>query len=71
MLQKLYEIMRFRNTCPAFDGEFWVNDSLENGRLQIRWTNGWSKADLNADFSTKEWEICYTDENGSVRKIES
>ena len=69
MLQKMYEIMRFRNTCPAFDGEFFVNDQLENGLLEMRWSAPGSEAVLNADLRTKTWEIRWTDESGAVHTI--
>ena len=69
MLQKLYEIMRFRNNYPAFNGDFKVNDQLENGLLEITWTQETYETCLKADFHSKEWEISYVDENGERRVI--
>ena len=67
MLQKMYEVMRFRNTYDAFNGEFSVND-IENGLIEMTWTKGELKTTLRADMRTKEWTISYT-ENGEVKTI--
>lgn len=69
MLQKMYEIMRFRNTYPAFDGEFSIDDQAENGILKITWTNDKFVTSLNADLRTKEYKITYSDEDGTVKYL--
>ncbi|RCX19477.1 sucrose phosphorylase [Anaerobacterium chartisolvens] len=66
MLKRMYEIMRFRNTYPAFDGEFSIDDGAENGLLKITWTKNSYITSLDADLRTKEYKITYTDENGTV-----
>ncbi|RRJ62849.1 sucrose phosphorylase [Paenibacillus oralis] len=63
MLQRLYEIMRFRNTYPAFDGTIEIDEELENGKLGITWINQEYRTTLRADFRTKEYEITYLDHN--------
>jgi len=69
MLQRMYEIMRFRNTYQAFDGEFELNDQAENGILEITWRNKEFVTTLNADFRTKEYRITYVDGLGIVNVL--
>ncbi|MGO4374117.1 sucrose phosphorylase, partial [Paenibacillus sp. MCAF20] len=64
MLQRLLEMMRFRNAYPAFDGEIEIDDQAENGSLGITWRNGEHWTALHADFRTKQYQITYADENG-------
>lgn len=66
MLQRLYEIMRFRNQYPAFDGEIDIDQTLENGLLGITWRNGDQWTTLRADFRSKQFEITYLNEHGDV-----
>ena len=61
MLQRMYEIMRFRNTCPAFNGEFSVTEGLPNGQLQMIWTNGPCWARLDANLASRDWTITWFD----------
>lgn len=61
MLQKMYEIMRFRNTYDAFNGDFTVDESDGDGLLHITWQKDELKTELYADFTQKTWKITYTD----------
>jgi sucrose phosphorylase len=61
VLQKLYELMKFRNTCPAFDGDMLPVENSDDGKLKVTWQNGSHSATLNADFKTKMYNIIYTD----------
>lgn len=61
MLQRMYETMRFRNTCPAFNGEFSVTEGLPNGQLQMIWTNGPCWARLDANLASRDWTITWFD----------
>lgn len=63
VVKRLMEIMRLRNTCPAFNGTFFVDDTLPQGKLSITWTLGEYTARLEADFSTKDWRITCTNPN--------
>ncbi len=70
MLQKMYEVMRFRNTYDAFNGEFSVEEGLENGLLHITWAKDELKTELFADLRDKSWKITYKDpETGEERSI--
>lgn len=57
VVKRLLELMRFRNTCPAFDGEVTVGPAGGGGRLAITWTNGDCAATLAADFRDKSFVI--------------
>ena len=66
VVQKLLALMEFRNTHPAFDGEFILNESDESTVHIIR-TAGEHRAELKADFMTKRMEIRYSDHNQMKR----
>jgi sucrose phosphorylase len=63
MLKRMYQIMRFRNTYPAFDGDITVDENVEPGKLDILWTKDEYWTRLNADFTTKEYTITYLDKD--------
>ncbi|WP_337099908.1 sucrose phosphorylase [Paenibacillus sp. YIM B09110] len=65
MLQRLLEVMRFRNSYPAFDGDIEIDEQAENGTLAITWRNQEHWTALHADFGTKQYQITYADENGT------
>jgi sucrose phosphorylase len=59
VLRKLYELMRFRNSYPAFDGDLIINDK-ENGKFQLTWEKDSHKALLEVDLKNKKFNISYT-----------
>lgn len=61
MLQRMYQIMRFRNEYPAFDGDITVGDDKKDGTLCITWRKDSYYTTLNADFKTKSYTITYFD----------
>ena len=56
VVQALLNLLRFRNTHPAFDGTFRMEDCGEN-ELVIRRENGAAWAQLRADFEKMTYEI--------------
>lgn len=64
ILKRMYDIMRFRNEYPAFDGDIRVGENHNDGKLLITWENGPYKTTLRADFTTKKYTITYLDECG-------
>lgn len=60
VVEKLLDLMEFRNNHPAFDGEFQLLPT-EDHLLHIRRTNGTHMAELVADFTTKKYEIIATE----------
>jgi len=63
MLQRMYQIMKFRNTYPAFDGDITVDENVEPGKLDILWSKDEYWTRLKADFKTKEYIISYYDKD--------
>jgi len=57
MLKEMYELMRFRNTHPAFNGTVNIGTDGADGKLEIRWENGLASAVLEADFSSLGFTI--------------
>lgn len=69
LLKKMYEIMRFRNSFPAFDGEITVTDDGTQNGIIIRRTNDEYFAQLHADLMTRRFEITYSGENGEEKQL--
>ncbi|ADY14271.1 sucrose phosphorylase [Sphaerochaeta globosa] len=61
IVQKLMRLMAFRNTHPAFNGDFEVLPSGVS-ELDLCWRNGSEYAILYVDFSTFECSIVYTEQ---------
>ena len=53
VVRRLLEMLRWRSTDPAFDGDFELVDS-PTGTLRMRWTNGAAAADRTIDLRTAE-----------------
>ena len=60
VVQKLLKLMEFRNTHPAFNGDFILLDSNDN-EIVIRRENGDDFAELKADLKSKSFNITYSD----------
>lgn len=52
------EMIRLRNTSPAFDGDFDIVESEPN-RLVLRWQNGETSAVLDADLAAETFTITH------------
>ncbi len=63
VVDRLLALLRFRNTCAAFDGEVRAARGKEEGTLAITWTNGGHAAVLEADFRDKSF--CITERTGA------
>lgn len=57
VVKKQLELLRFRNTCPAFGFDADMETWQENDKLTITWLNQGAKAVLKVDFSTYDFEI--------------
>lgn len=68
VVQKLFELLRFRNSCPAFNGEIEVKQGSEN-ELNITWKNDNSVAKLEANLLTKEFTILTGENEANVVKV--
>ena len=58
VVQKLLEMMRFRNETPAFGGDFELLP-CENYELKVRRACGEDIAELHADFRKKTFDILH------------
>jgi len=57
------ELMRLRNTSPAFNGELEIGDTDEH-HLHMTWKNGACSATLVADLQDHSFTITHTDDAG-------
>jgi sucrose phosphorylase len=55
-VQSLFELIRFRNRHPAFDGTFSLPESGESA-ITLRWDNGDAWAMLEANFASGSYHI--------------
>jgi sucrose phosphorylase len=62
VVKRLMELMRFRNTHPAFNGEFSMEET-DNATLVLKWEKGESYAQAHIDLSTKKVTIEYRNED--------
>lgn len=61
VLKKLFELMRFRNTYPAFDGEIQIEEHCPESKLLVKWSKGSYCCSLDADLKTHRFTITYMD----------
>ena len=60
VVQQLFQLMRFRNSYPAFDGQFSAEPIGDHG-LRLTWKNDVHKAVLESDLKTHHFKISYWD----------
>lgn len=63
VLKRLFNLMRFRNTHPAFGGDISIIPQESRELLEIKWTKDRSEATLHANLRSHEFTITYTDTN--------
>ena len=68
VVQNLLKLTRFRNECPAFQGDFSLLTSVDS-LLVIRWNLDDTWAELKVDFLKSTLEICYL-ESGVERRLD-
>ena len=56
VVQSLFELIRFRNRHPAFNGSFSMPETHESG-ITVRWDNGVDWAMLEVDFVSGSYSI--------------
>ena len=57
VVRKQIEMIRFRNTCRAFEEGAKISVEEKEGILRIIWSKDGSRAELTADFLNEEYEI--------------
>ena len=65
VVQRLLQLIQFRNECSAFEGEFSVAD-CEDHKLILGWVNKQEKAFLNVDLFTKTYKITWENSLGET-----
>jgi sucrose phosphorylase len=61
VVQRLLKLSKFRNSHPAFSGDFWVDGNQNDGILHIVRTCSAERAELIADFSVNRFKILFSE----------
>ncbi len=61
VVRGLCRLIRFRNSHPAFNGEFRILDSATDSTLRIRWSADSEWAELDVDFQARTFSITYSE----------
>lgn len=70
VVQKLIKLMEFRNSYPAFAGDYIIHDSENEEELKISWKKEEAEAHLKVNFSNNSFEIKYFDQqNEEMRTL--
>jgi sucrose 6(F)-phosphate phosphorylase len=64
VVRRLFDLIRFRNSYPAFDGAFTVHEAPEDA-LRLSWELGAHSCTLHVDLRTQRAEIAYLDAQGA------
>ncbi len=62
VVQRLLKLMEFRNTYPAFDGQFVIKEAPDD-QLELAWTQSPYHATAHIDLNSYVSEITYYDNN--------
>jgi len=65
VVRRLLKLIRFRNSNPAFNGNFKIIDSAKN-RINLGWENDKFKCNLDLDLETFKPVIYSSDEKGAT-----
>lgn len=57
VVKKQLELLRFRNTCPAFGFDAKLDVTVDGTKMKFVWENNGQKAVLNADFADYSYSI--------------
>ena len=69
VVKTLLVLMRFRNECPAFDGDFMTEEGPEEGQMSITRNGKGVRAVLKADFKARNFVITEEDASGVKKEI--
>jgi sucrose phosphorylase len=67
VVQRLLELIRFRNRYPAFDGEFEVIPAGED-QVRLAWHRDDYRCELEVDLAASKTVIHFRDEAGNLQK---
>lgn len=68
VVQQLFELLKFRNSCPAFNGGIEV-EQVNANELKITWSHGQSMARLDGNLLTKEFVILEQSEGAYWQEV--
>ncbi len=68
VVKRLIELMEFRNSYPAFDGEYTIHETDSDELLEISWKKDKHEAVLKANLQTYDYAISYFDSENSGYK---
>lgn len=68
VVQRLLNLIRFRNEYPAFNGTFQVTAENDN-TLSLRWEKNENMCQLEVNLKSKTATIEYSDGNGKLKKL--
>lgn len=68
VVQNQLELMRLRNTCPAFGGHLEMKETDER-LLELTWMKGTCRATLKADLGDHSFNIIYMDDAGHEKTL--
>ncbi|MCL4849463.1 MAG: sucrose phosphorylase [Acidobacteria bacterium] len=69
VVQRQIDLIRFRNTHPAFGGDVRI-DLPQDDRIEITWTSGGDRAGLRVDLSARTaWITCTSPEGERSRPV--
>lgn len=57
VVKKQLEMLRFRNTCPAFTEDAKISIDCDGSKMSISWVNDKAVASLTVDFEKETYEI--------------
>ncbi len=57
VVKKQLEMLRFRNTCPAFTEDAKITIECNDSEMTVTWVNDKAKASLTVDFEKETYEI--------------
>jgi hypothetical protein len=68
IVKELVKLIRFRNSHPAFDGDFTLNTSSDH-EISLAWNNMERFARLHIDLQTGTFAITYSDGSSNEEKV--
>jgi sucrose phosphorylase len=66
---RFLDVLRFRNTFPAFDGDLTVEETPTEGELALTWSTAGAATTLRADLRTKAYGITAAEAGGAERMV--
>ncbi len=68
VVQRLFQLLKFRNSCPAFNGDITI-EQVNTHELIITWKNEGNEAKLEANLLTKQFAIFAATDAADFTKV--